>query len=136
MNDLEMSDPEYWVRNWLQKADADARAMHLVMEGDDPLTGIACFHAQQCAEKCLKAFLTAHERVVEKTHDLTDLHELCVEVESDFRTFEEVCSELTGYAVEVRYPGEEDPSVEQARTMIEAADRISRFTRDALDLDG
>lgn len=56
MSDLEMSDPEYWVREWLQKAKADSRAMHLVMEDDDPLTDIACFHAQQCAEKSLKAF--------------------------------------------------------------------------------
>ena len=60
MSDLEMSDPEYWVREWLQKAKADARAMEMVLGGDDPLTDIACFHAQQCAEKSLKAFLTAN----------------------------------------------------------------------------
>ena len=46
MSDLEMSEPEYWVREWLQKAKADARAMEMVLGGDDPLTGIACFHAQ------------------------------------------------------------------------------------------
>jgi HEPN domain-containing protein len=73
--------------------------------------------------------------VVKKTHDLTDLLEMCVAVEPGYRRFEEVCSELLGDAVEVRYPGEEEPSVEQARTMIEAADRIDHFTRDVLDLD-
>ena len=45
MSDPEMSDPEYWVREWLRKAEADARAMEVVLEGDDPLTGIACFRA-------------------------------------------------------------------------------------------
>lgn len=79
--------------------------------------------------------LTAHERVVEKTHDLEDLVEMCAEVVPDYRDFEEACSELSGYAVEVRYPGEEDPSVEKAREMASAADRIYQFTREILDLD-
>lgn len=135
MSDLEMSDPEYWVREWLEKADADARTMHLVMKGEDPLTGIACFHAQQCAEKCLKAFLTAHERVVEKTHDLTDLLRMCQEIEPAYGTFGEICAELSGYAVEVRYPGEEDPTVENAREMIRASNDIYQFTRTTLNLD-
>ena len=134
MSDFEMSDPEYWVRDWLQKAKADARAMQLVIEDDPPLTGIACFHAQQCAEKSLKAFLTAHERVVEKTHALEDLVEMCAEVEPDYLDFETVCAELSGYAVEVRYPGEEDPPIEQARAMTDAADHIYQFTRTVLDL--
>lgn len=135
MSDHEMSDPEYWVRSWLRKANADARAMHLVLENDDALTGIACFHAQQCVEKCLKAFLTAHGQVVEKTHDLTDLVDLCSEIEPGYQEFRTVCSELSGYAVEVRYPGEKDPSHETAHEMVGAADRIEQFTRDTLGLD-
>lgn len=72
---------------------------------------------------------------MEKTHDLEDLVEMCAEVVPDYRDFEEACSELSGYAVEVRYPGEEDPSVEKAREMASAADRIYQFTREILDLD-
>ena len=135
MSDPEMSDLEYWVREWLQKAKADARAMEMVLGGDDPLTDIACFHAQQCAEKSLKAFLTAHERVVEKTHDLEDLVEMCPEVDPDYLDFEIVCAELSGYAVEIRYPGDEAPSVEKAWEMTTTADRIYHFTREVLDLD-
>jgi HEPN domain-containing protein len=135
MSEPEMSDPAYWVREWLRKAKADARAMGIVLEGDDPLTDIACFHAQQCAEKSLKAFLTAHERVVEKTHNLEDLLEMCAEVEPNYMEFEEECAELSSYAVEVRYPGEEDPSIENAQEMTTAADRIYEFTCNALDLN-
>ena len=87
------------------------------------------------AEKSLKAFLTAHARVVEKTHNLDDLLEMCAEVEPDYVEFEDVCSELSSYAVEVRYPGEEDPSVQKAREMTTAADHIYQFTRNALDLN-
>lgn len=67
--------------------------------------------------------------------DLEDLVEMCAEVEPDYLDFEAVCSKFSGYAVEVRYPGEEDPSVEKAREMITAADHLYQFTREVLDLD-
>lgn len=96
----------------------------------------ACFHAQQCAEKALKGFLTAHDRHVEKTHDLNDILELCVEIEPTFEQFEQTCEALTPFAVDARYPGPKNPeTIEEAQRLIEAADRIYQFTRDALDLD-
>lgn len=54
---------------------------------------------------------------------------------SDYRDFKEACSKLWEYAVEVRYSGEEEPSVEKACEMISAADRIYRFIREVLALD-
>lgn len=71
-----MNAREKYVRQWLEKADEDRQAMERLMEGN-PILEMACFHAQQCVEKALKGFLTAHDRHVEKTHDLTDILELC-----------------------------------------------------------
>jgi len=34
--------------DWFAKANADLRAAELVLEGEDPLTDIACYHAQHC----------------------------------------------------------------------------------------
>jgi HEPN domain-containing protein len=43
--------------------------------GDRPAVpwDTVCFHAQQAAEKLLKALLVAHEDVVSRTHDLSAL---------------------------------------------------------------
>jgi HEPN domain. len=60
---------------------------------------------------------------------------MCAEVEPNYMEFEEECAELSSYAVEVRYPGEEDPSIEEAREMTTAANRVYRFTRTALDFN-
>jgi len=130
-----MSAREKYVREWLEKADEDRRAMDRLMEGD-PILEMACFHAQQCVEKTLKGFLTAHDRHVEKTHDLTDILELCAEIDSAFEQFEQTCKDLTPYAVDARYPGPKNPdTIEEARRLVKAADHIYQFTRNALDLN-
>ena len=130
-----MSAREKYVREWLEKADEDRRAMDRLME-EDPILEMACFHAQQCVEKTLKGFLTAHDRHVEKTHDLTDILELCAEIDSAFEQFEQTCKALIPYAVDDRYPGPKNPdTIEEARRLVEAADHIYRFTRNALDLN-
>ena len=130
-----MNAREKYIRQWLEKADEDRQAMERLMEGN-PILEMACFHAQQCAEKALKGFLTAHDRHVEKTHDLTDILELCVEVNSTFAQFEQTCKDLTPFAVDARYPGPKNPdTIEEARQLVEAADHIYQFTREVLDLD-
>lgn len=130
-----MNARKKYVRQWLEKAAEDRRSMKRLMKGD-PIREMACFHAQQCVEKSLKGFLTAHDRHVKKTHDLNDILDLCVEAESGFQQFEQSCKDLTPYAVDARYPGPKDPeTMEDARRLVAAADRIYQFTRDVLDLD-
>jgi len=130
-----MNAREKYVRQWLEKTDEDRQAMERLMEGN-PILEMACFHAQQCVEKALKGFLTVHDRHLEKTHDLTDILELCVEVNSTFAQFEQTCKDLTPFAVDARYPGPKNPdTIEEARRLVEAADHIYQFTREVLDLD-
>jgi len=46
------------IRQWLIKSDNDLKTAELAIKaGADCPTDAACFHAQQCAEKCLKALL-------------------------------------------------------------------------------
>src|SRR5207249_11604075 len=42
---------------WLHKAENDRKVARREMESPDPVHAAVCFHAQQCAEKYLKAFL-------------------------------------------------------------------------------
>ncbi|HWB71115.1 MAG TPA: HEPN domain-containing protein [Egibacteraceae bacterium] len=57
-----MRDPRREGLRWLRQAEADLEAARLLRER---LAALACFHAQQAAEKALKAVLyAAGERVV------------------------------------------------------------------------
>ena len=55
-----MPDKMKWVKEWFRKGDNDLKNAEIVIQSDDPPTDTICFHAQQCAEKYLKGFLTLH----------------------------------------------------------------------------
>jgi HEPN domain-containing protein len=57
---------------WLDAAADDLRAIdHLI--GDEALTNVVAFHAQQCVEKSFKALIEESEIPVRKTHSLVQL---------------------------------------------------------------
>jgi len=131
---------EDWVRSWFDKADRDRETMRLTQNADDPLPDVTCYHTQQAAEKCLKGFLTARGREVEKTHDLTALIDECTPFDEAFEQLRDACERLNRYAVDVRYPGDPndpgyDPSADEARDARDAAERVCAFVRGALELD-
>lgn len=112
-------------RGWLVKASQDLRACVRLLDTEPPLVGLALFHAQQVAEKALKAFLSWHDVPFRKTHDLSELCQRCIEIDG---TLEDLCREgarLTVFAWVFRYPGEsEEPSLEEARAELALARAI------------
>ena len=62
------------------------------------------FHAQQAAEKALKAVLVRHQVAFGKSHNLAELLELVEPVEPGTREALASIGELTPYAVDARYP--------------------------------
>ena len=65
------------VREWLRKADHDlTAAAHLLTLGADCPTDTVGFHAQQCAEKCIKALLVFRATPFPRTHDIRLLRAL------------------------------------------------------------
>ena len=61
------------VKQWLVRADEDfGLAKQLVLE-NSPYIHAICFHAQQAAEKYLKAFLVHSNVEFPKTHDIDKL---------------------------------------------------------------
>lgn len=114
------------VRARLRKAESDLSSARLCLsagEGLDP----ACFHAQQAAEKCIKAYLTAYEMEFPFIHNLEKLTELCAGRDASFLTIKTLGQELTPYAVELRYDDEFWPSSETARQALDAATTIRDF---------
>jgi HEPN domain-containing protein len=119
------------VSRWLHKADEDlAVSQQLTALGQFPSS--AAFHAQQAAEKYLKALLVRRQVEFPKTHDLARLRDLIATFDAELaRQLTEVCL-LSEYGVEHRYPGdapeltpsEAAEAVELAR---QARDRIAQW---------
>ena len=59
-----------FVRQWLDKADADFGVAEQLLAANTPYRAIVAFHCQQAVEKYLKAFLVEHEIEFSKTHNI------------------------------------------------------------------
>ena len=114
------------VNAWLKKAENDLRTSEFIMTMDDPPYDTVCFHAQQCAEKHIKGFLTFHEIDFPKTHSIEDLVLLCKDIAPSLESEIGNIEVLSIYAVETRYPSEiyyEIPE-EKAHEAIEFAKKV------------
>ncbi len=110
-------DPELVAecRGWLQRAVNDLGAGAADLAADPAFTGDAVFHAQQAAEKSMKGLLTWHSRIFRKTHNLTELGGMCIDVDATLEPLLRRAASLTDYAWKFRYPGEpEEPPNEEA----------------------
>jgi HEPN domain-containing protein len=93
-------------QEWVNKAEGDfASAGRELQALKDPNFDAACFHAQQCVEKYLKARLCEAGIPFSKTHDLRLLLNILLPVEPQWEQWREGLVSLTTAAVEVRYPG-------------------------------
>jgi len=110
---------------WIEKAGHDLKAAEHTMElAEEGLTDIVCFHAQQCAEKCLKALLLYRGVAFPRTHDLRLLMDL-IPPEAALGVPREQVIPLNRYAVEGRYPGDWEPiTVAEAQRAVETAQAI------------
>jgi len=70
-----------------------------------PAHNAACFHAQQCAEKYLKARLQEAGVAFAKTHSLPHLLNMVSAVEPLWAALLPQLNRLNAYAVAFRYPG-------------------------------
>jgi len=92
---------------WVQKAEADfATAARESRVRKDPNYDGVCFHAQQYAEKYLKAVLQEAGIAFAKTHNLAALLDQIVAMEPSWEMMRPALRELTNHSVNVRYPGE------------------------------
>lgn len=120
---------------WVAKAEADFATMERECRATENLNydGI-CFHAQQCAEKYLKARLCEAEIGFGKIHDLVALLEQVLDLELEWEAFREDLAYLSDFAVSFRYPGESTDE----KSALDAQRRCCRFrtaARKALGLE-
>lgn len=121
------------IREWIAKAENDLlNAVHTLKLGEQCPTDTVCFHAQQCVEKYLKAFLVFRVTSFSKTHDIHDLRALLppkLRPKIDKKTQDL----LTGYAAAIRYPeGAREIPLKEARQAVATARRVRREVRQHL----
>jgi HEPN domain-containing protein len=119
MNARQMPDI---VQIWLDRARSDLNLGRAALRTSGVLPEDACFHAQQCAEKALKALLTERGIEFPRTHVLESLLDLLKVHGMSIPHSVDEAFELTQYAVQTRYPGEWEPvSKQEARSALERA---------------
>ncbi len=93
-------------REWITKAEGDFNScLREVRARRHPNHDSACFHAQQCVEKYLKARLQEAGLGFPKTHDLLELLKRLLTVEPAWTTLNPALTQLVNYAFAFRYPG-------------------------------
>lgn len=118
-----MKDEITLARGWILKGDSDLADAQRTVSSEGPYD-TACFHAQQAVEKYLKAFLAVQRQPIPRTHDLEELAALCADVAAPRDLGLPDLSDLTGYAVELRYDPEFWPSHDTASEAVALADRV------------
>jgi HEPN domain-containing protein len=111
-------------RRWLATAEGDLHGATAILERDDVAPRLACYLAQQAAEKGLKARLIAHGIAFPRIHDLLALRAL---LPSDMPAGldDDHLAELAAWAVEARYPGDlPEAASADARTAVAGARAI------------
>lgn len=90
-----MPDKMKWVKEWQCKAENDLITAEIVLSYPGAPTDTICFHAQQCAEKYLKSYLTFKDITVEKTHDLAKINNACISVDPEFEELSDAAEILS-----------------------------------------
>jgi HEPN domain-containing protein len=87
---------------WLEQAEADRYGAQLLFDGAS--YHLACFVAQQIAEKALKAFIYTQGEELVIGHSVEALCRWAAEFDADFGQLREEVASLDGYYIPTRYP--------------------------------
>ena len=121
-------------QDWFDKADDDLEAARRLLGPPKPLPWVACYHAQQCAEKYLKGYLVAQSIEFNRVHDLFYLMQECAQVQPTFLELEDTTEILAKYGTGLRYPMDDfvAPDADEAREAVSLAAKVAAFVRQSL----
>ena len=117
---------------FILKARQDLTLVREVMGNNNVAPEIMLFHIQQGVEKLIKSLLCLHSIRFPKIHDLDELVELAQEHGIDLPPIMEKLTELSPYAVEMRYAILHD-DLHDITEMLEQAELFLKFVESAVD---
>ncbi len=119
---------------WIEKAEEDfVAAGNAIRARNRPLYNTACYHAQQCAEKYLKARLEEAGHQVDKTHNLIDLLKQILPIEPGWASLQSDLRVLNGFSVDYRYPGK-SATKSQAQDALKRCRNVRKIIRQSFAL--
>jgi HEPN domain-containing protein len=119
---------------WVTKAEGDyLTARREFSSPESPNYDAVCFHAQQCAEKYLKARLAEENAAFPRTHNLAALLDLVLRLEPGWAGLRVDVDALTDLGIEVRYPGK-SADAEDAEYALTTAEAVRRTIRTSFGL--
>ena len=118
---------------WVEKAEEDYAIILLIQREQKPMYNSICFHAQQCAEKYLKAWLQEADIPTPRTHDLNELPQLIVPTLPISHQWKSDLSALAKQAVAVRYPGD-SATADKAAHATHICNEVRQTIRESLKL--
>jgi HEPN domain-containing protein len=119
--------------DWLEHAKSDLKLAHLARESKEVLPEQVCFHAQQTAEKAIKAVLLFKRVEFPLVHDIEELLELAKQGGLVLPPEVSGAGILTPYAVEARYPGQpEEITSPEADEAIRTAQAVLKWATEIL----
>ena len=119
---------------WMEKAEGDFQtATREAVVAEVPNFDAVCFHAQQSAEKYLKAVLVERGIYFPKTHDLESLLTNVCSVAPEASSLVNTANRLTDYGTIYRYPGSSSGSGAAAEALSDCT-RIRAVLRTVLGL--
>jgi HEPN domain-containing protein len=121
-------------RRWMSKARTDLALARVVLDrGPDMDPWACCFHAQQAAEKAMKAILVSRGIEPPHTHDLGAIA-ATVPTDVSLDVTADDLATLTTYATGPRYvldagPEAEEPTWDEAERAVGIADQVLASSR-------
>lgn len=113
---------------WFRKAESDLLVIETCIAAKVETYDACCFHAQQAAEKYLKAYLVSRNISFPKTHDLQLLVKLIITVNPTFNEILPIAIGLIDYGVTPRYPDLlHEPELADAKKALLDANAIKQF---------
>lgn len=114
---------------WVKKAEGDLiTARREYRARKFPNYDAVCFHAQQAAEKYLKAYIQESGNLFPRIHSLLELLALISKNNTGFLSIQADLNVMEGYAIQFRYPGLSANKAE-AKAALLAAERVCSFVR-------
>jgi HEPN domain-containing protein len=136
MRDLD-SRIHYQVKEWVDYAEGDIEFAKVGLKLKTQQSyRIVAYHAQQSAEKFLKAYLVFKKVNFPYTHDISELLNLC-EKTANWANELQDAKILSSYASTLRYPGVGlKATKEEAIRAIEIAEHVREVVKKALIAEG
>ena len=118
---------------WVELAEEGYALARLIQREQPAMRNGMCFHAQQCAEKHLKAWLQENSIPVPRTQNLEELLNLILPTIPSWHSWKSDLAVLSKHAVDTRYVGQ-SPTAADAENAMSICEKVRQAVRTELKL--